>query len=211
MKPEMFEHVKQYFMKQDIRIEMNTMVTSFEQDPEIVEVPESDEEAWICMAHGEGCLAAIRMAQRYPNKVKALITISLNLQPYSALQHSMLKILARKDVKIGSGLLPYERSSKQELMPYYHTLSITPSKLLLLSRMRKEVSQIANQVQQPWLFLYGDHELPPVTKTLQQLKTQVPQLQYAMMPHCGHYSPLEDPKGLAKQVHKFLNELYAVH
>ncbi|OPA81144.1 hypothetical protein BVG16_02080 [Paenibacillus selenitireducens] len=207
MKAETFEHVQQYFMKQQLSTEMAAVFSSSGKADIPYELEGSEEEEWICIGHGEGGLEAIHMALQYPTKVKAIVTISLNLQPYSVIQHSMLKILARKDVKIGGGLLPFERSSKEELMPYFNTLSLKPSKMLELDAFRKEISMKVREVNQPWLFLYGDKELPVIAKTLQQIKRQVPLIQSNQMPHCGHYLPLEDPKGLEKQIRTFLNQV----
>lgn len=207
MKVETFEQVQQYLRKQQLSTETTAVFSSSGKADIPYDSVGTEDEEWICIGHGEGGVEAIRMALQYPAKVKAIVTISLNLQPYSMIRQSMLKILSRKDVNIGGSLSPFERSSKEELIPYFHTLSLKPSKMLEWDASRHEISAKVSEVHQPWLFLYGDKEIPAIAKTLQQIKRQVPHIQSNQMPHCGHYLPLEDPKGLEKQIRSFLDQI----
>lgn len=165
------------------------------------------DERWICIGHSAGSLEAVNVALRYPEKVKGLITISMNLQPYSVMQLLMMRFLARRDLKIHGGLSPFERSSKEELLPYYETVAVQPSKMLEIEAFRREIRGRVQEVSQPWLYLYGDKDLVSIQKSAKHVELHNQQAQIKQMPHVGHYLPVEDPNGLARQVRAFLGKL----
>jgi len=207
MKVETFGQLQRYLEQQGYNTQCVAIFPPLGQVQMDYEAEAAENEEWICIGHGAGCLEAIRVALQYKSRVKGLVTISPNLQPYSILQMSMLKILARKDMKINGGLSPFERSSKEELTPYFDTFAVQPSKMLELEAFRKELKGKIQDVNQPWLVLYGDKELPSIMKSLQLIKRQVPGVQSCQMPHCGHYLPVEDPRGLDKQIRTFLSQI----
>lgn len=207
MKVETFSQLQRFLEQQGYSTQCVAIFPPLGQIQMDYEADAAENEEWICIGHGAGCLEAIRVALQYKSRVKGLVTISPNLQPYSLIQMSMLKILARRDMKINGGLSPFERSSKEELTPYFDTFAVQPSKMLELEAFRKDLKSKIQDVNQPWLVLHGDKELPAIMKSLQVIKRQVSQVQSYQMPHCGHYLPLEDPKGLDKQIRAFLSQI----
>jgi 3-oxoadipate enol-lactonase len=127
------------------------------------------------------------------------------------------KILAEGNAPLADGLIP-KLFAPATLQLHSSMTAIQRERILTTSTtgaaaalrgmaVRNDMRRVLNYIELPTLVVVGEHDAISSVEEMRSIAGAMPHAQFAVIPHAGHMTPLENPEAFQAAIEPFLEQL----